>query len=277
MRLAIACVLALLGACSSASRKADNLAPAPPAQPITAVQAQGLDASALGTANPFARWTAVIIAGDYRAQSGGRTQAFDNARRDVASAFVAAGFAREHVRQFSAQPDPADSTSPAYTSPDAIRGAVHLLLGEAGEGCLFYITSHGDRTGISFNEDKLTPEGLKGLIDRTCGGRPAVIFLSACHSGIFVPALSAPNHMVMTAARPDRTSFGCGENNKYPYFDDCVVQAAPNAPSFPKLADEVKACVASKEAAQKFLPSEPQVSIGADVESLLQHARFKRR
>jgi hypothetical protein len=277
MRVAIACVLALLSACSSASRKAADVAPAPPAMPITAVEAQRLDASALTTANPFARWTAVIIAGDDHAFSGQRTEAFDNARRDVAAAFVNAGFVKEHVRQFSSRPDPADPTSPAFTSPDAIRGAVHLLLGEAGEGCLFYITSHGDAKGIEFNGDRLTPDALKSLIDRTCGGRPAVIFLSACYSGVFVPALAAPNHMVMTAARPDRSSFGCGEDNKYPYFDDCVVQEAPEAPSFPKLADEVKACVAAKEAAQKFVPSEPQVSIGADVESLLHQSRFKGR
>ena len=30
--------------------------------------------------------------------------------------------------------------------------------------------------------------------------------------------------MVLTAARPDRTSFGCGEADKYPYFDDCFLQ-----------------------------------------------------
>jgi hypothetical protein len=160
---------------------------------------------------------------------------------------------------------------------DGIRGAVHNLLREAGDGCLFYLTSHGDLTGITFNHDKLSPVGLNSLVERTCGGRPSVIFVSACHSGVFVPALSAPNRMVVTAARPDRTSFGCGETNKYPYFDDCVLQALPTAPTFPALATGVKACVATKEAAQKFVPSEPQIAIGADVEGMLQATHFAGR
>ncbi|MFO1187252.1 MAG: C13 family peptidase [Alphaproteobacteria bacterium] len=270
---------ALLASCSSAPKE-EALEPAPPAQPITPVAAQNLSASAipasvsLPAASSFGRWTAVVVAGDNHAHSGKRAEIFDNARRDVAAAFVAAGFAKEHVRQFSVQPDPADPTAPAFTSADGIRGTVHRLLGEAGDGCLFYLTSHGDETGIMFNEDKLSPEGLKSLVDRTCGGRPSVIFVSACHSGVFVPALSAPNRMVMSASRPDRTSFGCGETNKYPYFDDCLLQSLPASPTFPALANGVKACVAGKEAAQKFLPSEPQITIGAQVEGLLQTMKF---
>lgn len=272
---------ALLAACSSAPKEKEAFEPAPPASPTTPVVAQNLassatqtDAASLPQVSPFAKWTAVIVAGDNHAHSGKKAEIFDNARRDVAAAFVAAGFAKAHVRQFSVQPDPADPTAPSFTSADGIRGTVHKLLGEAGEGCLFYLTSHGDQTGITFNENKLSPEGLRSLVDRTCGGRPSVIFVSACHSGVFVPALAAANRMVVTASRPDRTSFGCGETNKYPYFDDCLLQSLPTAPTFPALANGVKACVAGKEAAQKFLPSEPQIAIGAQVEGMLQSSRF---
>ena len=36
-------------------------------------------------ASPFSDWAAVVIAGDWHAHSGGPTEAFDNARRDVAA------------------------------------------------------------------------------------------------------------------------------------------------------------------------------------------------
>ena len=42
---------------------------------------------------PFSDWAAVVVAGDWHAHSGGPSEAFDNARRDVSSALERAGFA----------------------------------------------------------------------------------------------------------------------------------------------------------------------------------------
>ena len=61
------------------------------------------------------------------------------------------------------------------------------------------------------------------------------MIISACFSGVFVPALAGPNRMVLTAARPDRSSFGCGEADKYPYFDQCVLESMPHAADFAAL------------------------------------------
>jgi hypothetical protein len=279
MRTAIGLLLAMLCACSSTQpMSAGSGGPAPQAAPTKSVQAASLDASAPTAAGPFAKWTAVVIAADNHSHSGARSDAFDNARRELSSGFVAAGFAPQHVRQFSVQPDANDPSAAAYTNENTIRNTVQQLLGEAGDGCLFYFTSHGDRTGIVFDNGKLAPDELKSLIDRTCGGRPTVVVVSACYSGVFVPALTAPNQMVMTAARPDRSSFGCGDNDKYPYFDACMIEDLPSAATFPDLADRVKACVTSKETAQHFAPpSEPQVAIGPQVYTLLTQSRFKGR
>ena len=60
----------------------------------------------------------------------------------------------------------------------------------------------------------------------------AIVVISACFSGVFVPALAGDQRMILTAARPDRTSFGCGESDKYPYFDDCFLSSAPQARDF---------------------------------------------
>jgi hypothetical protein len=90
-----------------------------------------------------------------------------------------------------------------------------------------------------------------------------VIVMSSCFSGQFVQPLMGANRIVMTAARPDRTSFGCGEMDHYTFFDDCFLRALPMAGDFPSLGGLVQQCVAAREVEVKATPpSEPQVSVG---------------
>jgi hypothetical protein len=90
-----------------------------------------------------------------------------------------------------------------------------------------------------------------------------VIVMSSCFSGQFVEPLRGENRIIMTAARPDRTSFGCGEMDKHTFFDDCFLQAMPMAGDFPSLGGLVQQCVAQREVQMKATPpSEPQVSVG---------------
>ena len=62
--------------------------------------------------------------------------------------------------------------------------------------------------GAQVDQGILRPGVLANMLDRTCGKRPTVVIISACFSGVFLPALASSNRMVLTAARPDRTSFG---------------------------------------------------------------------
>jgi hypothetical protein len=76
--------------------------------------------------------------------------------------------------------------------------------------------------------------------------------------------------MILTASRPDRTSFGCGEDDKYPYFDDCFLSSAPTARDFAALGRAVQACVAQKERDTGAEPaSEPQLWIGPGLRPIL--------
>jgi hypothetical protein len=76
--------------------------------------------------------------------------------------------------------------------------------------------------------------------------------------------------MVLTAARPDRTSFGCGESNRYPFFDECFLQSTGSARDFPSLAGLVRTCVAEREVREGVRPpSEPQVYIGPQLRPVL--------
>jgi hypothetical protein len=76
--------------------------------------------------------------------------------------------------------------------------------------------------------------------------------------------------MVLTAARPDRSSFGCGEADKYPYFDQCVLESMPSAADFATLGVTVQRCVALREIKEGMKPpSEPQLFIGPALKPLL--------
>jgi hypothetical protein len=76
--------------------------------------------------------------------------------------------------------------------------------------------------------------------------------------------------MILTAARPDRTSFGCGATNKYPYFDECFLSSMADSSNFQILALRARRCVARTERATGMSPpSEPQIFMGSDIASRL--------
>ena len=92
---------------------------------------------------------------------------------------------------------------------------------------------------------------------------------------VFVPAMAGPGRMILTAARPDRTSFGCGVDNRYPFFDDCFLQSLPQATDFVDLAPRVQSCVSNMEATQGMSPpSEPQLWIDPGIRPMLPLYRF---
>ena len=218
--------------------------------------ALGEGASAAG----FSDWAVLLVAGDDHAHSGAPSQVFDNARRDLARAFTSIGFSPANIVQFSVDP----GKDAEQTDTSAIANALWDLTDRAKGGCLIYFTSHGTPGGIVTNGGVLAPDTWSKIVSNACGKRPSVIVMSSCFSGQFVPGLEGPNRMVFTAARPDRTSFGCGESDKYPFFDACVLETLPAAPDFPSLAPAVRSCVARREREEDMAPpSEPQVWIGS--------------
>jgi len=237
---------------------------------IAALLTWSLPAQA-GTA-AFGDWAAAVVAGDWRGSNGLRIEAFDNARRDVAAALVGAGFRPANIRQFSTEPggDVLDAT------PDGLSAAWFQLTRQATAGCLLYITSHGTSGDIVMGKRQLRPRDLDLMLDFTCSGKPTVVVLSACYSGSFIPTLAEPNRMIITAARADRSSFGCGAGATYPYFDECVLKTLPKAPDFTALAASARTCVAAREKAEGLEPpSEPQVSLGEDIAKLVRTLSLK--
>ena len=270
-------VLVALAAAVSLVLAAPALAAPAQAAPAQAAPAQAAPALAAPAqaASPFADWSAVVVAGDWHAHSGGPSEAFDNARRDVAQALVDAGFAQANIRQFSVRPNRYRDVRPQKSSPRAIYEGLADLAHRNGGGCLAYFSSHGAPDGVVVNNVILPPAVLAAMLKEACGDRPTIVIVSACFSGVFVQPLAGSNRMILTAARPDRTSFGCGEADKYPYFDDCFLQGMSRSPGFPALADFVRACIAAREKAEGASPpSEPQVWIGEALRPILPLWRF---
>lgn len=215
----------------------------------------------------FNDWTAIVVAGDWRAHSGEQTEAFDNARRDVAATLGALGFKPENVTQFSTKPERYADTSPQRLTPPAMAEALKAGADRNKGGCLIYYTSHGGPPGVALDVKGrmyiFKPEMMASLINDSCPGRPSIVIISACFSGVFIPALQNEDRLVLTAARPDRSSFGCGESNKYPFFDECFLESVGGSRNFLSLGMAVQACVAKKEAALALSPaSEPQMWTG---------------
>ncbi|HEY2483264.1 MAG TPA: C13 family peptidase [Caulobacteraceae bacterium] len=216
-------------------------------------------------ASPFSDWAAVVISGDNLAAHVDRhTETFDNARRDLARALQKRGFSPANMAEFSVEPRLHPDTAPYPARLAEIDQALRRLTARARGGCLVYLTSHGSTDGAVLGERLVTPGTLADVIDASCRGRPTVAIVSACYSGVFIPALAAPDRLIVTAARRDRSSFGCGEADRYPFFDACVLEALPAATDFLALARRARLCVARRERQEHMAPpSDPQIVIGA--------------
>jgi hypothetical protein len=225
---------------------------------------------------PLNQWAVGILAVDWRSGDGTPIDAFENARGALESGFIKAGFARENITNLTLKP-PRFGASPMKSASAFIEFSEQADAAKAG--CLFYFTGHGTVDGLVLGtEGFLTPEKLNGMINAWCGSRPTVVVLSACHTGVFVEAMSAANRLIMTAARADRTSFGCGEGIRYPFFDGCIVASLENADDFLHLSELTTQCVAETEyLLQATPPSEPQTSVGTDVDDLFVFLNFAPR
>ncbi len=101
-----------------------------------------------------------------------------------------------------------------------------------------YITSHGSADHeISLGLSGMDLPGLSaselGTALKESGIRWKVVVISACYAGGFIDAVRDPDTLVLTAARHDRRSFGCADENDFTYFGRAYFkEALPNSTSF---------------------------------------------
>jgi hypothetical protein len=220
------------------------------------------------SAADFSDWAAIVVAGDFHAHSGATSEVFDNGRQTIADELVGLGFSPSNIEQFSVRAERYPLAHAELSTPQRIAGGLWDLSNRTSAGCFAYFTSHGSRDGVEIGDSTISPRQMSELIDNACAGRPTVVVVSACYSGVFVPALSAPDRIVLTAAAADRSSFGCGETDRYTYFDTCAVAWLPKAGNFVSFAKHAIECVQAREKKEKVdLPSHPQLAVGTNAAS----------
>lgn len=212
-------------------------------------------------ASGFSDWGAIVVAGDHRAHDGSDSEVFDNGRRDIGEALQRIGFAPKNIVEFSTEPE--KYSRPLKSDPVSIADGLWDLSNRTTGGCLLYFTSHGSPDGVVIGDDMLSPKDVSRMVQNSCGARPTVIVVSACFSGVFIPPLAGANRFVLTAARSDRTSFGCGQADRYTFFDECFLSSVAVTHDLRDLAIEARRCVAVRERKEKMSPpSDPQAAIG---------------
>jgi hypothetical protein len=86
-----------------------------------------------------------------------------------------------------------------------------------------FLTSHGSKDHeLVLDQNGMDLRGLPakelGALLAETGIRWKVVLVSACYSGGFIEHVKDERTMVITAARHDRQSFGCADDNDFTYF-----------------------------------------------------------
>ena len=210
------------------------------------------------------RWRAVLVAGD-TAQP-----VFDNAIRAVAAWLGEHGVAAADIHRLAASAGRNGAIEPATLR--RVLGRIAALQSGPGDGCFVFITSHGGKgLGIylSRRNEMLTPAALASALAQGCAGVPTVVVVSGCYSGSFAqPPMAAPHRIVLTAARADRSSFGCAADRTYTDYDACLLGSFAHATTWQAVFAETKDCVSRREHQLGEVASLPQAAFGAVVRNL---------
>lgn len=161
-------------------------------------------------------------------------------------------------------------TSP-IASLTSLQGALRRTAAQmdAGEDILvLFLTSHGS-ADHKFSLDlfpmrfkQLDPATLRRALDDS-GIRHRVVVISACYSGGFAEKLKDPDTLVITAAAPDRNSFGCSNEAEWTYFGKAYFdQALRETRSFTRAFEMATVAIEQREAAEKQTPSKPVMIVG---------------
>ncbi|HSX56780.1 MAG TPA: C13 family peptidase [Sphingomonas sp.] len=157
---------------------------------------------------------------------------------------------------------------------EAALARIAELMNPAEDVLILYTTSHGAPFGIVYNDGNegwgaISPDRLARLLD-AFGIHRRLLIVSACYSGVFVPALSGPQTMIVSAAASDRSSFGCMAENDWTFFGDALINRALRKPQpLGPAVTEAIGLIAGWERQGNLKPSLPQQSMGAEVKRWL--------
>ncbi|CAN5224953.1 hypothetical protein BH11PSE14_BH11PSE14_16860 [soil metagenome] len=228
----------------AADTTADQPAPAPAAAAAKSLLAPGVDAEGLMSTQAERVRTAVDA---MRAQTPGKIDLFTIGFAGDGEERVFRNEVEYFDRLMTGRFGAGQRVLPLVNSPDTLDAfplatLSNLRAALAGVGArmdrqedvlVLFLTSHGSQDHLLYvNLDPLPlrqigPADLRAALDDAhIGWR--VIVVSACYSGGFVDALRDEHTLVITAAREDRASFGCGNDSKITWFGKAFLADALN-------------------------------------------------
>jgi Peptidase C13 family/YcxB-like protein len=166
-------------------------------------------------------------------------------------------------------PDPAEDA--LLASGAALRRAlagIGRTMDVANDVLVLYLSSHGSddgsvavsQSGMPFND--LYAEDLQDALD-AAHIQWRVLIISACYSGAFIEPLANDQTVIFTAARSDRTSFGCSDGRELTYFGEALFQdALPASDSLLDAFRRTQSIIAAREKSEGLTASEPQLYVG---------------
>jgi hypothetical protein len=210
---------------------------------------------------------AVLVAGD------GSLRVFDNGVDGMAAWLRDAGGAEPgQVTRLSASRAVIARQRAEPASWQHVMQAIEALKPAPGQACFVFITSHGikgEGVALSYDDSVLGPAALDHALTAGCGDAPTVAIVSACYSGSFARLpMARANRIVLTAARADRPSFGCGAGDKYTFFDQCLLGSLDHGANWQDVFAATRSCVERREAREDEVPSMPQGWFGTGVADL---------
>jgi hypothetical protein len=150
----------------------------------------------------------------------------------------------------------------------AALAAIAARMDTATDVLFLVVSSHGDKQGflhVSRPGMSLASLSVHELADalRDSAITWKVVIISACYSGQFLTPLIDSHTIVITAAAPDRASFGCAEDRELTYFGEAFYRdALPHAATLREAFAATRTAIAAREAREQRRPSNPQSWFG---------------
>ena len=192
-------------------------------------------------------------------------------------------------RQFDARFDTRDRSialinneKTARDTPLASSSNLSLVLDHLGsimrtdDDILFlFITSHGSEKHELSTDfwplmlNPITPVDIRTKLDHA-GIKWRVIVISACYSGGFIEPLKNDYSLIITAARKDKTSFGCSNENDFTYFGEAYFKDQLSKQiSFTEAFRQASQAIAEREKKEGIEASYPQMYVGVQMQTKL--------
>jgi len=147
--------------------------------------------------------------------------------------------------------------------------AVGQLVDPAEDMVVFVLTSHGSPDGVGVvtrrAQQLMTPKDVRLLLNEA-KAQHRVVIVSACYSGVFARELADDRTLVITAAAPNKPSFGCRDGATWTYFGDAFFnKAVRREPRLDRAFETARGLVTRREEQEGFDPSNPQIAGGSQV------------